>query len=291
MTDKLVLGGAQLGMDYGVSNKDGKPTQTEISAILNLAKSSGINTIDTAPVYGNCEELVGRHNLNDFNLITKTFPISQIKSNEPTVSYLSDIFDQSLQNLGLKKIHGLLVHHIDDLLGAKSSELYDWLANLKALGFVEKIGISVYTENEINQVTKNFNFDIIQLPMNIFDQRLLQAGTISKLSNLGIEIHCRSVFLQGLLLMDISQLPKYFHKYRPQFEKFALVCQDLNKSPLEVCLGYLMSISSVDKIIVGVNRVEQLQEIINSSSTNINLNSLSCLASDDIGLIDVRKWN
>ena len=204
---KLGLGTAQWGMQYGVSNKQGQTSLNEVHRILKVAHSAGILLLDTASLYGNAEHALGQSNLSSFRVITKTPKFGKELVSKADVDCLVQTFTVSLQKLGLKSAHGLLIHDVDDIFASNGSQLIDALKQLKSQGLVSKIGISVYSSSQIQKVLHCFNPDIIQLPINVLDQRLIQDGTIAHLSGLGVEVHARSAFLQGLLLMSILQLP------------------------------------------------------------------------------------
>ncbi|MBO6971846.1 MAG: aldo/keto reductase [Prochlorococcus marinus CUG1431] len=282
---KLGLGTAQWGLDYGISNTAGKSSKKEVRKILELASSAGIGIIDTASIYGDSEKIIGKSNLNEFKIVTKTNP-SLIRPNKT----INTSFFESLDNLGLKKIYGLLLHNCDEIFSRDSKTKINELMDLKNLGYVSKIGFSAYNKNQILKALKFFKPDIIQLPFNVFDQSLLHDGTLELLKSLNIEIHARSSFLQGLLLMDISKIPKYFNKWSAHLEKWQHYCSTINSSPKSVALTFSASQKLIDKVIVGVENEIQLLELMNipKISTELELKFLTCIDED---LINPSKWN
>lgn len=282
---KLGLGSAQWGLNYGVSNTFGKPSSHEVSKIIYLASDKGIKLIDTANSYGNSENVIGQNNLNHFKIITK-ISLNNLKDMES----LTDQFYESLNNLGLKTLYGLLIHNCDELFSVNYQLLIDLLVNLKNQGLVEKIGFSAYNSNQINTGLNLFKPDIVQLPFNVFDQRLLNDGTLNILKNQKIEVHARSIFLQGLLTMNPSQIPKYFYKWKILLERWHSYCMDVGSSPKSVALSFSASQHLIDKVIIGVEKASQLREIINLPSDNENFN-LSFLACEEENLINPSFWN
>ncbi|MBT4731423.1 aldo/keto reductase, partial [Candidatus Woesearchaeota archaeon] len=209
---KLALGTAQFGLDYGISNVHGKTDKHNVNQILEFAYNNNIDTIDTAAMYGNAESVVGGsiNNSHSWKIVTKTPSFIGDCVDKTDVERLRRAFKKSILNLGRKNIYGLLIHSCDDLFKPGGSLLFKEMEALKSIGAVEKIGVSVYSSRQIEMVLNKFNIDLIQLPINILDQNLLIDGWLKKIKEKGIEIHARSVFLQGVLLMPRHTLPAYF---------------------------------------------------------------------------------
>lgn len=282
--DKVGLGTAQWGLDYGISNTFGQTSEENVIKILELASSSGIKIIDTAHSYGNSEKIIGKNNLKDFKIVTKS-PPSLISPNKS----IKESFFESLDNLGLKKVYGLLLHNSDDIFSNDSRNRIKELQDLKSLGYLNKIGFSAYNKNQIHKALTFFKPDIIQLPFNVFDQNLLHDGTLEFLKSLNIEIHARSSFLQGLLLMDFSKIPTYFNKWIPYLKKWHYYCSKINLSRKSVALTFSASQKLIDKVIVGVENEIQLRELINTPkiSKQLELKFLNCKDED---LINPSNW-
>ena len=201
---KLALGGVQFGIDYGIANTKGQVQIEEVQSILNYAKKNGVNILDTASGYGDSEGVLGKVGVDNFQIITKTTSIKQ------GVNGVVRIFYQSLKNLKQKKAYGLLIHDIGEIEHKQFDTLLIELARLKQQGLVKKIGVSVYNNQQIDYVLDNFSIDLIQLPINILDQRLINDESLVKLKKHNVEIHARSALLQGLLLMSINTIPYWF---------------------------------------------------------------------------------
>ena len=288
---KLALGTVQFGLSDGVSNTHGKTTEQQALDILEYAWRSGINTLDTASGYGDSEKVIGR--LVDpykWNIFTKTPHFSGKKISKDQLKLLDIVFKQSLINLKRSNIDALLVHSAEDLLKPGGIQLFTKIQQLKELGSINKIGVSVYNYKQIDYLLDHYEIDIIQLPINILDQRLIKSGHLKKIKQHGIEIHARSVFLQGLLLMPLHKLPAYFSKIYGNLEKFMIYAHELSLSNIELALGFVQSIEEVDKVIIGVNTVDQLYKIIDASKVKVNQNSYFDLAVFDTDYTNPSNW-
>jgi len=286
---KLALGSVQFGLNYGISNISGKVHESKVIEILNKAKKENINTIDTAILYGDSEAVLGRAGVRNFNVITKLPPMPD---------HLNDIkgwavknVSNSINKLNVKKLYGLILHQSDDFIGERGSELSSILCKLKHEGVVNKIGVSIYNPNELDSLeNKSLKLDIVQAPFNILDRRLETSGWLTKLKNLDIEIHTRSVFLQGLLLLDSNSRDQYFEKWKNAFDEFENWIKKTNQTPLEACLNFVYSYNEIDKIIVGIDTVVQLEEIVSSINYEYKAPISNHLQINDIMLIEPSNW-
>ena len=211
---KIAIGTAQLGLNYGIANKTGKISQNEMRKILKFAEKNGIDTIDTACSYGSSEKKLGQLKINNFKIITK-LPIKVTKSKKQKWVFKS--INTSIKKLKVKNLYGILIHNMKQLRGNFGSKIYKELLEAKKQRLVKKIGISIYSINELKIALNKYKFDIVSVPFNVFDQRIKKTGWLHKLKKLKIEIHARSSFLQGLLLMNKKQRPKIFQKWHKLF--------------------------------------------------------------------------
>ena len=288
---KIALGTAQFGMDYGLSNTHGKTDKYEVSKILQYAYDYGISLIDTASSYGDSEKILGEVITNYYcKLVTKTPHFSDSYIDNSHVVKLKESFHQSLFNLKQKDIYGLLLHSCDDLLKPGGGLLLQEMENIKSNGLVKKIGVSLYNSEQIDIVLSKFNIDLVQLPINIFDQQLLIGGWLDKLKDYDVEIHARSAFLQGLLLMTNDLVPPYFFPIKKNLEEFYKSAKELSLSQLELALGYVLGVSEIDQVVVGVNTVEQLKEIIKATKVKINPMEFSDISINDPAFTNPSLW-
>ncbi|MEI7430550.1 MAG: aldo/keto reductase [Betaproteobacteria bacterium] len=294
LSSKLGLGTVQWGMSYGIANKSGPPELPEVRRILELARKFGVNVLDTAHAYGNAEQVIGMHQelLEAYNIVTKTLPIQAIDSSKSSVSTVLQAFDESMVRLGRTNIYGLLVHREDDLLSSYGKKFWQSLQELKAQGAVSKIGLSVYEPNQLARILDCYPIDLVQLPLNLYDQRFLRSGMIERLSLSGVEVHIRSSFLQGLLLLPTDHLPDQFSSIRAHHSRFRQECKTSGTTPLEASLRFCLAQPKVNKVIVGCETQTQMQGILGAASgSNVFLGNTESFALEDDDLaIDPRRW-
>ncbi len=291
---KIGLGTAQFGSHYGISNKEGTPTLDEVKNIIDLAYKAGIKLLDTAPAYGVSENVIGnvlsKYKEYGFKIVTKTpvFKSDDISGNCALV--IESTFRDSLAKLKQERLYGLLIHHCDDLFRPNGEFLYKKMVELKGAGLVEKIGVSIYAMDQIDRTIKHYPIDIIQAPLNVFDQRLINSGHLVKAKMLGIEIHIRSTFLQGLLLMEPSSLPSYFDKFKHHINEYHDFLNRKGLSPVAAALLFVMNYKDIDHVIVGVNCESDLEDILSASSNPIEKIDFSSFAIDDDFLLNPSWW-
>ncbi len=261
LINKFSLGTAQLGMDYGIANKNGKIKKNDAFEILNYAYKIGVDAIDTAHSYGDSEAVIGefvkKNNLK-FKIISK-YP--SVKSNAQKNKAL---FHESFKRLNTQSLYGYLVHSFEDFL--KNKWLWEELEKLKAEGLVEKIGFSIYKPAEIEVLyKKNIKFDIIQFPYSVFDKRF--NPYLADLKQRNIEIHVRSVFLQGLAFMQEELLPENLFKARDYIKKLNKISMKSNISISALCQNFVLTNSLIDRVVIGVDNIEHFKKNIE----NVNL--------------------
>ena len=263
---KLGLGTVQFGTDYGLNSLDGQVRPQEVKKILNYARSKQIVLLDTAPAYGNSEEILGGINNSEFQVVTKTRHFDTLKITNDEVSLLNQDFNNSLKKLNQIKIYGLLIHNADDLLKPGGEKILDLLQKFKQTNKLMKVGVSVYDHIKLHSILDNFDIDMVQLPFNIIDRRMLDSGMLALLYKKGIEVHARSVFLQGLLLMSAKLMPSKFNRWNNLWKLWHEWLHDNRISPVEASVRYAISFSEISKVLVGVDSVNQLKEIYKASS-------------------------
>lgn len=263
---KLALGAAQFGMNYGLSNKIGRVSQDKAQEILQFARLHNFEVIDTAAQYGCSEATLGaiKNELIDMKIVTKTVTFSTENSIEQKhAKVLKQSFYNSLRFLNANSCYALLVHHADDLLKSGSEWLMEALLELKRSGKVKKIGFSAYSQSQVERVLDRYTgIDIIQIPLNVLDQRLIMSKYLMELKTKNVEIHARSVFLQGLLLMGQNELDPYFKPLISQLTQYYKRIAELSLTPLKAALLFIKQIEAVDHIVVGVTSLEELMQIV-----------------------------
>ena len=264
--NKLALGTAQFGMDYGIGSSPGKVNISEVKKILEHAKLTNIDMLDTASAYGKSEKILGELNVDEFKVVTKTRHFNIPKITDDALNLLNRDFEKSLKDLKLDSMYGLLIHHADDLMKPGASKIIEFIHNLKKTNKIRKIGVSIYENKHLSFVLENFDIDLVQLPLNIFDRRLIDNGMLKLLSQKGLEVHARSIFLQGLILMGDSSRPRKFDRWDSLWKSWSEWLNDYKISPLEASIRYAMSFSEISKVLVGIDSINQLIEIVDAAS-------------------------
>ena len=286
---KLALGTAQFGLSYGVANQNGQVGLAVGREIVRMAAARGIDTIDTAIAYGESEQRLGEIGVGDFKIITK---LPAIPAECVDISaWVSQNLTASLKRMNLSKLDGVLLHQPSQLLERRGQEIYDALTQVKSAGLVNKIGVSIYSPLELNSIIQTFDIDIVQAPLNLIDRRLVTSGWLRQLHERCIEVHIRSVFLQGLLLMKRGQIPVKFERWSTIWNTWHNSLAHHNLSALTACLQYPLSLPEVNRVIVGVDNAAQLLELVDSHQINVPQHDWKSIACDDEELINPSKWN
>lgn len=285
---KLALGTVQFGLNYGVANAAGRVIIEMADAILRQAQQSGLDTLDTAIAYGDSESVLGKLGVQGWNVVTK---LPAVPEGCPDVAHwVRSQLHESLKRLGLQHIHGLLLHRPGQLLECGGGDLYAALQTLKTEGLVAKVGVSVYGPEELDNLWSKYKLDLVQAPLNIVDRRLVDSGWASRLKDSGVELHTRSAFLQGLLLMPADKRPDRFKRWSDLWQVWDRWLLATGMTPLQACLGYVTSLDEIDRVVVGVDSVMQLNEIL--AAANGVLDSLPAFKPlQDDRLINPACWN
>ena len=286
---KLALGTVNFGMDYGIANTAGQVDGAEVLGILRAAQHAGIKTLDTAIRYGDSEKILGLSGVEEFQVVTKIPRV--IGSGATFTKRVEDQIQQSLTLLGCRKLYAVMLHAPDQLSETDGPELMQALVHIRELGLAEKIGISIYHTKSLDALWSWFKPDIVQAPFNIFDQRLLTTGWASVLHEAGTEIHVRSTFLQGLLLMPVTQLPKCFSPWAELFAHWFAWQIGSRSSALELAVQFNLSQPWADKIVVGVETAQQLTDLVAAARGELpEIPRELRHGVTDEGLINPSKW-
>ena len=286
------LGTAQFGTDYGVTNRVGRLSLQEAERILRRAAELGVDLLDTAVAYGDSECVLGRLLWpgHPFRIVTKVPPLGQM-SGEKASREIAGTCRRSLERLRQPTLYALLLHQASDLAPPSRAAVLDALDRAKDQGNVRKVGVSVYTAADIDDVLDAFVPDVVQLPINAVAQGLVHSGHIARLHDAGVEIHARSVFLQGVLLAEPDILPPYFGRFAPILERFRSMAREVGVSPLRLALNYVEELYQIHASIVGVTSVTELDQILDQAHRPLDRRpdwtALAC--SDDL-LINPARW-
>jgi len=289
MKNEIILGSANFNQKYGI--KKNSISKNEIKKLFNLATKNKIKKIDTAPSYNQSEKIIGSFNKCKFKIISKISKRPKNIKNKDLNKWIKKSVITSLKNLKAKKLECLLLHDSKSLLGKDGREIYKSLYDMKIKNFTKKIGISIYDFNTLDRILKKFKFDLIQAPLNIFDQRLINSGWLKKLNSRKIEVHARSIFLQGVLLLKHNQLPKKLKKFSKHWKLWEGWLKRNKLSALQACLLFVANQRKLDGILVGCNSKEHLTEIIKFKKTKLQNNFPKFeLKINNKKLTDPRKW-
>ena len=263
MKSKLILGTVQFGLNYGINNKEGKPTFEKVKDTLDFAYNKGICLLDTAEAYGDSQKRIGDyHKLtsNKFNIITKFSP----KRTDLSLNIIERV-NENLKTLNIDYLYSYMFHSFDDY----KKYFFSFKADLICLQKekkIKKIGVSLYSNEEIIEVLKNDQIDLIQLPFNLLDNSNQREKILLKAKSKNIEIHPRSVFLQGLFFKDFNKVSGSLLDFRQELNKLNnLVSKDRMN---DLALNYVCSKDYIDGVLLGVDSVDQLKSNIYCIESN-----------------------
>lgn len=253
---KIGLGTVQFGMEYGLGASRGQVRSEEVRSLLDVARRFEIGLLDTARAYGSAEEVLGEnlHGPEDFQIVTKIAP----QRGKPSYETARSSFSASLSALGVNRVYGVLAHHAKDLLAPGGHELWRSLRDQRESGRVQRVGASVYTSEEIDLLLERFDIEIIQVPLSVFDQRLIKSGHLARLKDRGVEIHARSLFLQGLVLKDVADVPSYFGAAKGVLKAWEKDIHAAGASKVSGALAFAESLGLIDYAILGVTSTAEL---------------------------------
>lgn len=294
---KLCLGTAQFGINYGIANKDGKVPESIVNEILDYVILEGLNCFDTAKGYGNSESVIGNY-LQNSKFKDSVKIISKMKSEYLFLDYqnLNSEIQKSLDFISTEKLFGLLLHD--------SEAIHKWnkgfsnsISKLKSDGIIEFFGVSIYTDEEFNLALNNEDIEIIQIPFNLLDQRAIWKKWLKMAKAKNKLIFIRSVYLQGLILMETDNLPKNLENAKPYIDDIEKICQDMQMSRNELALSFVNSLAPDSVILFGCDNLNQAKENISNFKCFNKLNDdvieylLKQFRSVDEKIFNPTKWN
>jgi len=252
---KIILGTVQFGLNYGINNSNGKPSFDECCEILNKSFDFGITTLDTAEAYGDAHKIIGDfHKLNPlkkFKIITKI----------PHGVIFDDVqskVEQYLKDLEIEFIEVLMFHSYDTYI--KNYKNIDKFENLINKGFIKSIGVSVYTNEQIESLLADKRITVVQLPFNLFDNVTKRGEVIKKLKLSGKVVHTRSAFLQGLFFKNTNDLNSFFYPLKEELEKLNELSEKYNVSISKMALAYSLKQNNIDQVLIGIDSIKQLED-------------------------------
>ena len=282
---KIVIGTVQFGMDYGVSNQTGKTSLQEAIKISEMANSAGVNFYDTAPDYGESYSVMAE--------IIRSNPSANVISKIPAISKngIDNVIDSIHHTVDLfgENLYGLLFHRPDDVLTEGYQCVLSELSRMKDQGLIRKVGASIYDARQLEVIHDYINLDLVQLPFNAFDHRFKYC----EFTNINdFEIHSRSTFLQGLLLMENENIPFNLNEAKGPLDRLNKFSDQLGLGMYQLCLKWVMQQNWINRVLIGVNSTEQFQQLINSFDELNNFDELDLLSYkvDSQKIINPSMW-
>jgi aryl-alcohol dehydrogenase-like predicted oxidoreductase len=286
VTNRLALGAAQFGLNYGIANRTGRVDDETVRRILRRAAAAGVDTVDTAVAYGTSEASLGLAGVSSWRVISK---LPALPEAADVARWTEEQVQGSLARLKVGQLDGLLLHRPADLLGARSRQYIEALAAVKGKGLVRSVGISIYDPTEIDAIWAVWRPDIVQAPCNVLDRRLLESGWLARLSEHGVRVHVRSVLLQGLLLMPREQRPAWFDPWQGVLDAWLGWCRDVGTTPLAAAVAFVRAQGGVERYVMGVDALAQLEEILAAQNVDV-ARAPDRLGSSDLDLLEPSRW-
>jgi aryl-alcohol dehydrogenase-like predicted oxidoreductase len=283
---QIILGTAAIGSNYGIKNKGLSFSDFYAREILNSAREMNITALDTSPQYGLAQEYVGNYHKDNYQFqVFSKLPIGL--EDKPDLAL--ECVAKSLKEMRISKLSGLYFHSAKNLLSVRHDDAINTMKNLAISGLVESIGVSIYDSDELDQIISRFSkIDIVQVPENIMDQRLMMSTTIRKARVAGKRFFVRSVFLQGMLLMKPTECFSQGQDVNRGLRELEEFSTSLGVEPIDVCLSYLKHLGWADGAVIGISRPEQLKRIINFKE--IDLSNLRLPTPFTHEISDPRNW-
>ena len=291
MVARFVLGTAQIGNRYGITNDSNPMVSADAALILDAARQRGIAALDTAPGYGESERVLGECGVRDFEVITKVPTLDPDAHLE--IDTIPAMLSRSLGRLDIERCYGLLLHHEDQLLLPNADRVFDSLVEAKAAGLTEHIGLSVYSPAKLQAIAERYDIDFFQAPANVFDRRFLSSDIAELIASRGLEFHARSIFLQGILAGTTQSLPKYFSQWDHLLSSFHQTCDQHRLDANTAAIQFVASYSHVDRLVVGVanpDHVMSLPALCAPEELDTLRADLEPLGSSDLSLINPSNW-
>lgn len=290
---EMTLGTVQLGMNYGINNKNGKPSAETAAKILETAESCGITTFDTAAAYGDSENVLGEY---FFKRNSKPTIVTKLHFDDISKNELFDVLvkkaELSAKRLRVEKLPFLMLHN-ESYIKKYGASIINALKKLKSEGFVENIGASFSDKRELSSLCDAETFDCIQIPLNIFDNKEISDGSIEKLSEQGVSVFVRSVYLQGLFFMNANELPGKLLPAREPIEKLRRLSEEFGMTVGELALSFIRSAEGVSSIVLGCETAEQTRqnaEMFKKDKLSEEMKSKILEIADGINPIVIRPW-
>jgi aryl-alcohol dehydrogenase-like predicted oxidoreductase len=294
MEPQLCLGTAQFGLPYGITNTVGQVAEGDVRLLLKEAAASGLRFLDTAQAYGDAEAVLGRTlpPVHCFQLITKLPAQIQPSFKADDCLLWEQALKLSLVRLGQPNLDGLLLHNAADLRKPGGEHLRDWLLSLRERGLVRRLGVSIYGSADLDGVPLAL-LDLVQLPLSLYDQRLLSDGTIARLRAQGCVVHARSLYLQGLLLSPTASWPAWVDPAdREHHARLENLAADRGCTLLECALGFARAQQDLEAVVLGLCSRSELVQLLRAwhNSSPWDGSEWRQWSLDKSEILDPRRW-
>jgi aryl-alcohol dehydrogenase-like predicted oxidoreductase len=287
VNSRLALGTVRFGMPYGVDNNAPMMSLEAASSIVTQASTLGFTVLDTAVAYGESEARLGEIGVDHWRVVSK---LPEIPSSCANIGdWIHQSVLGSLERLRTHKLYGLLLHEAQQLAGPHGDAIYEGLSAVKRLRLVEKIGVSIYAPDELFPLCARYRLDLVQASYNVIDRRLVTSGWLSRLHAAGTEVHARSLFLQGLLLMPARGRPAGFERWQTLWNLWESWLAQHGLSAIQGCLGFALAQPQFTHFVVGIDSVQHLQEIVACAGMPSAMPPNE-LASEDADLVNPSRW-
>ena len=290
MNSKLILGTVKFGLDYGINNTIGKLSEDQVFELLENAYDLGVRTLDTAEAYGNAHSIISnfhKQSKKRFNIISK-----YSSSNFDYPIDLVERIQVHCSNFNVNYLEGYMFHSYDDFKMNINNDP-NVLDNIKNSGLVKKTGVSVYANDEIEELLNYKNIDLIQLPFNLFDNEYQRKEILEKAKRRNIEIHTRSAFLQGLFFKDINTLTNCLLPLKNNLRELSFIVKNNNIAMESLALNYPLNKSYIDKVLIGVDSLEQLKNNIKATENIFDKSTykkIDCIQIENTKILNPSNW-
>lgn len=283
---KLGLGTAQFGLDSRAPAR-GRSTETEVREILAIAGRAGVSVLDTGAASLHGEAILGQ-------VMPRPAPFRitvKAARGDKGPEFVEQEARAALARLGLVRADAIMIQAAGDLFAPYGKDLWQKLIDLRDLGLFERVGISAYASDDPAGLARRFGPDIIQAPASLLDQRLLVDGTLASIREMGVEVHLRSIFLNGLLFLPPDRAPSHLGTAAiSRLSRARRLIAEGRSDPLQAALAFALSRQEASAVIVGAATAAEVNVVIAAAASPPPDLDWDDLAMDDPQVLDQPRW-